>query len=60
MLQKISVSNKYFSFELSIRQKNPEKNMITVSTKIVSSIDNNKKCYLSTESAYYNALPSQE
>ncbi len=38
-------------------QMNPEKSCITVSTKILSSttvfnIDNNKKCFLSSKSAY--------
>ncbi|MDN8907574.1 hypothetical protein Q0O77_14770, partial [Staphylococcus aureus] len=58
MLQKISISNKCCSFELSIHQRILKKST-TVSTKILSSttvfnIDNNMTFYLSTKSACSN------
>jgi len=54
---KISISNKCCSFELSISSRNPEnsfKNKQTNKQKKtnVFSIDNNKKCFLTTKSAY--------
>ncbi len=62
MLQKISISNKCCSFEHSIHENNPNHDKcITVSTKTWSSttvfdIDNNQKCFLSSNSAYYVTL----
>ncbi len=59
MLLKISISDKCYSFELSIHLWILKKNQcITVSTKIcisttVFNIDNNQKCFLSSKSAYY-------
>ncbi len=50
MLQKISISNKYCSFELYIHERQKS---ISVSTKILISttgfsIDNDQKCFLSS------------
>ncbi len=57
MLQKIYVSNKWFSFEVSINQRILKK-VKTVFTKRISSsagfiLDKNKKCFLSSKTAYY-------
>jgi len=55
---KISISNKCCSFELSISSRNPENSLKKKTQKTkktnVFSIDNNKKCFLTTKSAYYN------
>jgi len=58
MLQKISISNKCWSFELSIHQSILKKICIFVSTKIWSSTtvfnmgDDNRKCFLSIKSSH--------
>jgi len=47
MLKKISISNKLLSFEM-MKESWGE-------NRTVFNIDNNKKCFSSTKSAYYNA-----
>ncbi len=59
MLQKISISNKHCSFELSIIQRILKKLNVSHVSQIfgsttVSNSDNNQKCLLSSKSAYYN------
>ncbi len=58
MLQKISISNKCCSFELSIHLWILKNKMSHGFHKILCSttvfnIDNNQKCFLSSKSAYY-------
>ncbi len=54
MLQKISISNRCHSSELSIHLKmlNPKILKILCSTTVFN-IDNNQKCFLSSKSVYY-------
>jgi len=51
LTKNVSITNKYFSLELSIHHRILIK-MIMVSTNNIKNIGNNKKCFLSSKLAY--------